>query len=83
MSLDLIKVADHAENMGVFPKIAAGDPALIKTDAGKPVLAAIKQLPLAEEALVSPTEAKYQIASDKLLGGKALKSTRFSLSEDF
>ena len=83
MSLDLIKVADHAENMGVFPKIAAGDPALIKTDAGKPVLASIKQLPLVEEARVSPTEATYQIASDKLLGGKALKSTRFSLSEDF
>ena len=81
--LDFMMVADHAENMGVFPKIAAGDPALLKTDAGKRVLAALKQLPSVGEALASPTEAKYQTASDKLLGGKALKNTRFSLSEDF
>jgi hypothetical protein len=81
--LDFMMVSDHAENMGVFPAIVAGDPALLKTDAGKRVLSALKQLPLVAKALASPTEAEFQTANDTLQGAKGLKSTHFTLSEDF
>ena len=33
--LDFLMVADHAENMGVIARIAAGDEALLETEAGK------------------------------------------------
>ncbi len=33
--LDFLVVADHAENLGVMPRLEAGDPALLRTETGK------------------------------------------------
>ncbi len=82
-ALDFMMVADHAENMGVFPQLAAKHPALINAEAGRRVFDALRRLPSTEQALGASTEAEYQAASHALQKGKSLKSQKFLLDDDF
>ena len=70
--LDFLMVSDHAENMGVFPRIAAGDPSLLKTESGRTVFKKLKNLPPAAEVLASETEQDFRVGAEALSDGKAM-----------
>lgn len=54
--LDFLMVADHAENMGVIARIAAGDESLLKTEAGKRTAEALNYPVSLVEALNADTD---------------------------
>ena len=81
--LDFLMVSDHAENMGVFPRLAAGDPNLLKTESGKTIFKKLKNLPLADEVLTSKTEQEFRTGADALSDGKALKASGFMIDKEF
>ncbi|MCY3841434.1 MAG: DUF3604 domain-containing protein [Gammaproteobacteria bacterium] len=54
--LDFLMVADHAENMGVIARIAAGDEALLTTEAGKRTAEALNYPVSLVEALDADTD---------------------------
>ncbi|MDE0421270.1 MAG: DUF3604 domain-containing protein [Gammaproteobacteria bacterium] len=54
--LDFLMVSDHAENMGVIARVAAGDEALLATAAGKRTAAALNYPVSLLEALNADTE---------------------------
>ena len=54
--LDFLMVADHAENMGVIARIAAGDEALLETEAGKRTAEALNYPVSLVEALNADTD---------------------------
>ena len=43
--LDFLMVADHSQNFGVLPHMAAGNPLLLEKDASKPLLELLKNIP--------------------------------------
>tara|TARA_A100001015_G_scaffold282531_1_gene346899 strand:- start:504 stop:2261 length:1758 start_codon:yes stop_codon:yes gene_type:complete len=81
--LDFLMVSDHAENMGVFPRIAAGDPSLLKTESGRTVFKKLKNLPPADEVLASETEQDFRAGAEALSDGKAMKASGFIIDKEF
>ena len=51
--LDFLVVADHAENLGVLPRIQAGDPLILKTEVGKRWAKLLKENPIDTGALLN------------------------------
>ncbi|MHC4295641.1 MAG: DUF3604 domain-containing protein, partial [Planctomycetota bacterium] len=55
--MDFLVVADHAESLGVMPRLDAGDESLLKTEAGKRMAQALRSFPVSlPEALNAETE---------------------------
>ncbi len=81
--LDFLMVSDHAENMGVFPRLAAGDPSLLKTESARTVFEKLKKLPLADEVLASETEQDFRAGAEALSYGKAMKASGFMIDKKF
>lgn len=81
--LDFLMVSDHAENMGVFPRLAAGDPSLLNTDSARTVFEKLKKLPVADEVLASETEQDFRAGAEALSSGKAMKASGFVIDKKF
>ncbi len=81
--LDFLMVSDHAENMGVFPRLAAGDPSLLNTESARTVLEKLKKLPVADEVLASETEQDFRAGAEALSYGKAMKASGFVIDKKF
>jgi len=81
--LDFLMVADHAENMGVMPRLAAGDPELLKTPDGQRNYKLLQELPTLREVLKSNNLEEYQSKNMALLMAKGIKSGDYHLDADF
>ncbi len=81
--LDFLMVSDHAENMGVFPRLAAGDPSLLNTESARTVFEKLKKLPVADEVLTSETEQDFRAGAEALSSGKAMKASGFVIDKKF
>lgn len=69
--LDFLVVADHAVNIGVLPRIAAGDPLIMKTEVGKRWAQLLKDSPVsASEVLTAETAEQFGQALSSLYGGR-------------
>ena len=53
-------VADHAENMGVMPRLAVGDPRLLETQDGQRYYKLFPELPTLHEVLKSRSLEEYR-----------------------
>jgi len=68
--LDFLVIADHALNVGVMPRLAAGDPRLLKTEIGKRWHQKMQQYPLKlTELLNNPDSTPFQAMYASLFGG--------------
>ena len=55
--LDFLMVADHSQNFGVLPHMAAGNPLLLEKEASKPLVRLLRTIPgTVREALNAPTD---------------------------
>ena len=70
--LDFLMIADHAENLGVIPRLAAGDPRLLKTEDGRRFAKIVANLPLLPDVLTADNLDAYNLASRPLYAGKGV-----------
>ncbi len=81
--LDFLMVSDHAENMGVMPRLAAGDPRLLKTEDGQRNFKLLSELPTLREMLKAKSLEEYQTRYMALATAKAAKSGDYGIDTDF
>ena len=61
--LDFLLIADHAENLGVLPKLGAGDPRLLKTPDGARFFEMLKAAPALHDVIKATTREIYDAGS--------------------
>ena len=76
-------VADHAENMGVMPRLAVGDPRLLETEDGQRYYKLFPELPTLHEVLKSRSLEEYRTRNMALLSAKAAKGGEYGIDADF
>jgi hypothetical protein len=81
--LDFLMVADHSENMGVMPRLAARVLELLKTPDGQRSYKLLQELPTLREVLKSNNLEEYQSKNMALLMAKGIKSGDYHLDADF
>ena len=81
--LDFLMVSDHAENMGVMPRLAAGDPRLLKTEDGQRNFKLLSELPTLREMLKAKSLEEYQTRYMALATAKAAKGGDYGIDTDF
>ena len=68
--LDFLLIADHAESLGVLPRLVAGDPKLVSTEGGSQWLPRLQSAPLADVLSATSLEG-YREASRNLMMNKS------------
>ena len=81
--LDFLMVSDHAENMGVMPRLAAGDPRLLKTEDGRRYFKLFAELPTLHDVLKARSLDEYQTKNMALATAKAAKGGDYGIDTDF
>ncbi len=81
--LDFLMVSDHAENMGVMPRLAAGDPRLLKTEDGRRYFKLFPELPTLHDVLKARSLDEYQTKNMALANAKAAKGGDYGIDTDF
>ena len=81
--LDFMMVSDHAENMGVMPRLAAGNPQLLEVEGGQRNYKLLQELPSLREVLKATSLAEYRTKNMALTMAKAIKSVNYGLNADF
>ena len=81
--LDFLLIADHAENMGVLPKLASGDPRLLATEDGERWAAFFATAPALSAALNADDLEAHNAAAKVLLAGKGAWNADFRLDDAF
>jgi len=77
--LDFLVVADHSDNMGFFPRLFAGDPAMLADPAGKRWYEMVQQggqkgVEAAVEIVIAFSQGKFPAALASLPGSPAYRS---------
>jgi len=77
--LDFLVVADHSDNMGFFPRLFAGDPAMLADPTGKKWYGMVQRggqegVAAAIEIIVAFSQGKFPKALESLPGSQAYRS---------
>jgi hypothetical protein len=81
--LDFLLVADHAENLGVLPRLVAGDAALLATEDGARFARMLNDLPALRDVIHAPTREEYNKGSSALGYAKGAWNGNYELDENF
>ena len=81
--LDFLMVADHAENLGVIPRLAVGDPRLLKTEDGRRFAKIVANLPPLPDVLTADSLDAYNLASRPLYAGKGAWGGDYGIDDTF
>lgn len=81
--LDFMMVADHAENMGVFPGLMAGKSGILASDDRERIYQQLSELPSPSDILSAKTAQEFEIASARLSNAKGIKGESFSIDEGY
>ena len=81
--LDFLMVSDHAESIGVIPRLSAGAPQLLKTEDAQSNYKLFQELPALREVLRASSLEEYQAKNMALAMAKAIKSVDYGLRNDF
>jgi len=81
--LDFLLIADHAENLGVLPKLAEGDPALLKTPDGARFYKAVSSLPELYDVIKADSRELYDAGSLVLSRAKEAWNGDYQLDRKF
>lgn len=81
--LDFLMVADHAENLGVLPRLVAGDPALLATEDGQRFAEMLANLPSLPDVLNAASLDEYNRGSLALAMAKGAWGGDYGIDEKF
>jgi len=81
--LDFIMLADHAENLGVIPRLAGGDPRLLKTKDGRYFAKILAALPSLKDVIKTGGLASYNQESRPLYAAKGAWGGDYGIDDDF
>jgi len=81
--LDFLMVADHAENLGVLPRLVAGDPALLASKDGQRFADILTNLPALPDVLNATSLEEYNRGSMALAMAKGAWNGDYGLDENF
>ncbi len=81
--LDFLMVADHSENLGAIPAIAAGNKRLAATEHGKKVAAVLAGLPALPDILRARTRDEFDQGNMAFTRAKSAKAGDFDLDDEF
>lgn len=81
--LDFLMVADHAENLGVLRRLAAGDPELRITEDGKRFAKVLADAPELTDLLSADTLEEFNAGSQYLINAKSTKGGDYGIDENF
>ena len=82
-SLDFLMVSDHAENMGVLPRLAVGDPELLKSEDGRRFFDVLASTPALPDVLSAKSIEEFNAGSSALATAKGAKGGDYGIDEDF
>ena len=69
--LDFLMIADHAENLGILPRVVGGDERLSATQEGKATIAFFAEAPRLADVLNADSLDTFKALSTTLLSGKS------------
>lgn len=81
--LDFLMVSDHAENMGVLPRLAAGDPGLLESADGRRFFRLLAGTPALPEVLGAESIEEFNAGHAALSAAKSAKNGDYGIDEDF
>ncbi|MDE0052718.1 MAG: DUF3604 domain-containing protein [Gammaproteobacteria bacterium] len=81
--LDFLMVSDHAENMGVLPRLAAGDPGFLESEDGQRMFKLLASAPALSDVLKSKSLEEFKVGDTALMNAKGAKGGDFGVDEDF
>ena len=81
--LDFLMVSDHAENMGVLPRLAAGEPGLLKSADGRRFFEVLAGTPALRDVLRAESIEEFNVGNTALSKAKGAKSGDYGIGEDF
>jgi len=81
--LDFLMVADHAENLGAVPRLASGDPRLLKSKDGKRFAEMIAKLRSLPDVLNAESMDEYSSASQPLYTAKGAWHGNYGTDDTF
>jgi len=82
-ALDFLMVADHAENLGVIPRLASGDPRLLDTPAGRRFAKIVSELPPLPKVLDAESLEAYNQGSRALAMAKGAWGADYEIDDAF
>ena len=81
--LDFLMVADHAENLGVLPRLAAGDDSVLNTEEAKSWARLIADLIPLVDVLNAETFAAFNLGNQSLSAAKAAWQADYAIDDRF
>jgi len=81
--LDFLMVSDHAENLGVVPRLAAGDPELLESNDGRRILELLNARPPLPDLLRAESLEEYEAGTRALGNAKQAMGADYGLDDDF
>jgi len=81
--LDFLMVSDHAENLGVLPRLAAGDGSVPETEASRRWAQALADHPPARSILLAKNLDAYDRGWELLVSAKPAHGDDYALDESF
>lgn len=80
--LDFLMVSDHAENLGVAPRLATGDPELLKTEDSQRLFELLSRAPAVSDVLGAKSLEEYN-AGSLTLGMSKTPRGDYGIDDDF
>ena len=80
--LDFLMVSDHAENLGVAPRIATGDPDLLETEDSQRLFETLSRTPAIPDVLGAKSREEYD-AGSLTLGMSKTPRGDYGIDDDF
>ncbi|MCY3821527.1 MAG: DUF3604 domain-containing protein [Gammaproteobacteria bacterium] len=80
--LDFLMVSDHAENLGVAPRVATGDPDALKTEDSQRLFETLSRTPAVSDVLGAKSLEEYT-AGNETLGKSKTPRGDYGIDDDF
>ena len=80
--LDFLMLSDHAENLGVAPRVATGDPDLLKTADSRSLFEMLSRAPAVPDVLGAKSQEEYD-AGNLALGMSKTPRGDYGIDDDF
>ena len=81
--LDFLMVSDHAENLGVLPRLVAGDPELLESADGPRIFELLAATPALPEVLGANSLEEYNVGTRALGNAKQAMGGDYGIDDDF
>ena len=81
--LDFLMVSDHAENLGVLPRLAAGNPGLLESEESPRILELLDARPPLPDVLRAKSLDEYDAGAQAFGNAKQAMGVDFGIGDDF